>query len=99
MAKAIDTGRGNGEKWVPSSETITTLMGHFERERDVDGAEGFVEILKKAVDNIGVEVFESLIRTYAAAGRTSPVMRRRLKMEKLEVNEASKKLLDTICVE
>ncbi|XP_044491104.1 pentatricopeptide repeat-containing protein At1g60770-like [Mangifera indica] len=99
LAKAIDTGRGNGEKWVPSSETITTLMGHFERERDVDGAEGFVEILKKAVDNIGVEVFESLIRTYAAAGRTSPVMRRRLKMEKLEVNEASKKLLDTICVE
>lgn len=99
LAKAIDTGRGDGGKWVPSSETIRTLMGHFEDDKDVDGAEGFVEILKKAVDDLGVEVFESLIRTYAAAGRTSPIMRRRLKMENLEVSEASKKLLETICVE
>ncbi|KAJ0095376.1 hypothetical protein Patl1_16073 [Pistacia atlantica] len=99
FAKAIDTGRGDGGKWVPSSETIRTLMGHFEDDKDVDGAEGFVEILKKAVDDLGVEVFESLIRTYAAAGRTSPMMRRRLKMENLEVSEASKKLLETICVE
>ncbi|GLT36603.1 hypothetical protein SLA2020_109700 [Shorea laevis] len=96
VANAISTGRGNDEKWVPSSETIGTLMEHFEREKDVDGAEGFLEILKKAVDDIGDEVFESLIRIYAAAGRTSPSMHRRLKMEKVEVSEATKKLLDAI---
>lgn len=99
LAKAIDIGRGDGGKWVPSSETIMTLMDHFEQEKDVDGAEGFLEILKKAEENVGVNVFESLIRTYAAVGRTSPSMRRRLKMEKLEVSEASKKLLEAICVE
>lgn len=96
-AKAVSTGRGNGEKWVPPSETVATLMEHFEKEKDVDGAEGFMEILKKAVDNVEEEVFESLIRTYAAAGRTSPSLRHRLKMEKVEVTDATKKLLDVIC--
>jgi hypothetical protein len=74
-------------------------MGHFEQEKDVDGAEGFLEILNKAVENAGAEVFESLIRTYAAAERTSPVIRRRLKMENVEVNETCLKLLETICVQ
>ncbi|PKI48104.1 hypothetical protein CRG98_031509 [Punica granatum] len=99
IANAVSIGRGDGKKWVPPPETVRTLMGHFEREKDVDGAEEFVEILKKAVDEVGAEVFESLIRTYAAAGRTSPVMRRRLKMENVEITEATKKLLDVICVE
>lgn len=99
VANAISVGRGDGKKWVPSSVIVSSLMGHFEQEKDVEGAEGFLEILKKAVDNLGAEVFESLIRTYAAAGRTSPVIRRRLKMENVEVNEACMKLLETICVE
>ncbi|XP_038705158.1 pentatricopeptide repeat-containing protein At1g60770-like [Tripterygium wilfordii] len=99
IANAISTGRGNGGKWVPSLGVIKTMMTHFEQEKDVDGAEGFLEILKKAVENLDAEVFESLIRTYAAAGRTSTMMHRRLKTEKVEVNEASKKLLEAICVE
>ncbi|KAF4353928.1 hypothetical protein F8388_008566 [Cannabis sativa] len=99
VTNAISTGRGNGKKWIPSDEIVNTLMQNFEQEKDVDGAEGFVEILKKVVDTLEVEVFESLIRTYAAAGRTSQAMRRRLKMENVEVGEASEKLLESICVE
>ncbi|KAK7250592.1 hypothetical protein RIF29_33120 [Crotalaria pallida] len=97
--KAISVGRGNGEKWVPSSETIGTLMRHFEQEKDVDGAEEFLEILKKSVDSLGADVFESLIRTYSAAGRTSSAMQRRLKMENVDVNEETKKVLEAISVE
>ncbi|CAL8994194.1 unnamed protein product [Prunus brigantina] len=99
VANATSIGRGDGGKWSPSRKIVKTLMEHFEQEKDVDGAEGFLEILKKSVDSLGVEVFESLIRTYAAAGRTTPSMRARLKMEKLEVGEASKKLLEAVCVE
>ncbi|GAV71116.1 PPR domain-containing protein/PPR_2 domain-containing protein [Cephalotus follicularis] len=99
IANAISTGRGNGDKWVPSSDMIGTLMGHFEQGKDVDGAESFLKIVKKSVDDLGKEVFESLIRTYAAAGRTSLMMRCRLKMENVELCEANKKLLDEICVE
>jgi hypothetical protein len=55
--------------------------------------------LKKAVDDVAVEVFESLIRTYAVAGRKSQMMRRRLKMENVEVSDDCEKLLEAICVE
>jgi hypothetical protein len=74
-------------------------MAHFEQQKDVDGAEGLIEILKKAVDDVAVEVFESLIRTYAVAGRKSQMMRRRLKMENVEVSDDCEKLLEAICVE
>jgi len=96
LSEAISIGRGNGEKWVPSSESIGIMMMHYEQEKDVDGAEEFIEILKKSVESVGAEVFESLIRTYAAAGRTSAAMQRRLKMENVNVNEDAQKLLEAI---
>ncbi|KAJ8759032.1 hypothetical protein K2173_003270 [Erythroxylum novogranatense] len=99
LANAISIGKGDGHKWVPSTEIVGSFMEHFEQQKDVDGAEGFVEILKKAVDGVGCEVFESLIRTYAAAGRRSHVMRRRLKMENVDLSEPTKKLLEEICVD
>ncbi|KAJ4964071.1 hypothetical protein NE237_024010 [Protea cynaroides] len=99
FANAISTGKGDGGKWVPSKEIIHTLMAHFELERDVEGAEGIVEILNKAEVSLGSEVFESLIRTYAASGKKSQSMRRRLKMENCEVSEATKHLLDIVCLE
>lgn len=99
IVKAVSIGKGNGEKWTPPSNIVDTVMRHFEQEKDVDGAEGFIEILKNSVDSLGAEVFESLIRTYAAAGKTSSVMRRRLKMENVDLNEDSKKLLEAISVD
>ncbi|XP_004509657.1 large ribosomal subunit protein mL101 (rPPR4)-like [Cicer arietinum] len=99
LTEAISIGRGNGEKWVPSSETIGIMMRHYEQEKDVDGAEEFIEILKKSVDSVGAEVFESLIRTYATAGKTSSSLQRRLKMENVNVNEDTQKLLEAISVE
>lgn len=98
VAKAVCKGRGDG-KWMPSPEIIKSFMNHFEQEKDVDGAESFLEIVKKTVDTLESEVFESLIRTYSAAGRKSTMMNRRLKMENVEVNEACKKLLDEISIE
>lgn len=99
VENAITTGRGDGTKWVPKVEIVNGIMQLFEQKKDVDGAEGFMELVKKAVDKLWAEAFESLIRTYAAAGRTSPSMRRRLKMENVEVNEECKKLLDTVTAE
>ncbi|KAK6919604.1 hypothetical protein RJ641_015508 [Dillenia turbinata] len=60
---------------------------------------GAANVLIKAYVEEGAEVFESLIRTYAAAGNTSPVLCRLLKMENIEVSGAVKKLLDTVCTE
>lgn len=96
---AITMGKGDGGKWVPTKEVTESLMANFEKEKDVQGAECFVDLLKKSMDVVWSEVFEALIRTYHAAGKTSPVMRRRLKMEHVEVGDAAKKLLDVVCVD
>lgn len=97
IENAVSVGRGDGSKWVPSNESISAVLKHLEQVKDVDGAEGFIGTLKKAVNEVGSGVFESLIKTYAAAGRTSPSLRRRLKMENVEVSEACNKLLDVVC--
>ncbi|KAF9601872.1 hypothetical protein IFM89_023791 [Coptis chinensis] len=94
VTNGISIGRGDGRKWVPPQNVVQTLMSHFEQARDVEGAESFLETLKKVEDVFGADVFESLIRTYAAAGKTSPSLRRRLKMENVDVSEATKKLLE-----
>ncbi|CAA7030285.1 unnamed protein product [Microthlaspi erraticum] len=69
-------------------DTVRTLLSRFEEKKDVNGAESLVEILKKVKNKIGAEIFESLIRTYAAAGKSHPAMHRGLKMENVEVSEA-----------
>ncbi|KAG4921387.1 hypothetical protein JHK84_050261 [Glycine max] len=61
--------------------------------------EEFLEILKKSMESPGVEVFESLTRTYAATGRISSAMLRRLKMENVQVSEGTQKLLEAISEE
>ncbi|KAI3470485.1 hypothetical protein Pfo_027148 [Paulownia fortunei] len=96
---AISAGRGNGSKWTPSPAVVEKLMQHFEQNKDVEGAEGFLEVLKKSKDELGSEVLESLIRTYAAAGKKSPIMRRRIKMENVELSDEGKNLLNDISEE
>ncbi|KAL9240971.1 hypothetical protein vseg_015132 [Gypsophila vaccaria] len=96
IERAVALGRGDGSKWVPCSEVVDAVMEHFEQSKDVDGAEAFLDTLKKAMDSLDVKVYESLIRTYKAAERTSPSMTRRLKMENIEVSDACKKLLEVV---
>ncbi|CAA0825325.1 Pentatricopeptide repeat-containing protein [Striga hermonthica] len=96
---AISAGIENGRKWVPKPEVVEKVMKHFEENKDVDGAEGFLEVLKKAEDDLGHTVFESLIRIYAAAEKKSAIMRRRIKMENVELSDEGKKLLDEISEE
>ncbi|KAE8785865.1 Pentatricopeptide repeat-containing protein [Hordeum vulgare] len=74
-------------------------MGYFEKKKDVDGAESFVEVLKKVQKDLGTVVFEPLVRTYAAAGKKFPGMRHRLKIENVELSEETDKLVDSICVD
>ncbi|XP_076883090.1 large ribosomal subunit protein mL101 (rPPR4)-like [Bidens hawaiensis] len=95
---AIAYSTSTGKKWVPGAAVVRKFMEYYEGCNDVDGAEGFVEVLQKADDNVGGEVLESLIRIYAAAGKTSPVMHRRVKMENIELSDEGKVLLEKITV-
>ncbi|KAK1322130.1 Pentatricopeptide repeat-containing protein [Acorus calamus] len=93
------SARGEGTKWVPPMEIVVSLMGHFKLEDDVDGAEAFLNVLEESGMKLGAEVFEPLIQTYAYAGKTDRLMRRRLKMENVVVSDETDKLLDNVCVE
>ncbi|OAY80422.1 Pentatricopeptide repeat-containing protein [Ananas comosus] len=97
--RAIKKGRSHGRIWVPPGEVIKTMMGYFESQKDVSGAEKFIELLKNVEAELGSEVFEALIRTYAAAGKKSPGIRQRLKMENVVVSEDTEKLLDSVSAE
>jgi pentatricopeptide repeat protein len=97
--RAIKKGHSSGRIWVPPLEVTERLMVYFELKKDVDGAEKFVETLKKVQKDLGSLVFEPLIRTYASAGKKFPGMRHRLKMENVEVSEGTEGLLDSICID
>jgi pentatricopeptide repeat protein len=70
--RAIKKGHSSGRIWVPPRDVTETLMGYFEKKKDVDGAEQFVDVLKKVQKDLGTVVFEPLVRTYAAAGKKFP---------------------------
>ncbi|TVU12857.1 hypothetical protein EJB05_46522 [Eragrostis curvula] len=95
--RAIKKGHSSGRVWVPPREVTERLMVYFELNKDVDGAEKFVETLKKVQKDLGPLVFEPLLRTYASAGKKFPGMRHRLKIENVEVSEETARLLDSIC--
>uniref|UniRef100_A0A0A8YAS5 Pentatricopeptide repeat-containing protein n=1 Tax=Arundo donax TaxID=35708 RepID=A0A0A8YAS5_ARUDO len=97
--RAIKKGHSSGRIWVPPREVTERLMVYFELNKDVDGAEKFVETLKKVQKDLGSLVFEPLIRTYASAGKKFPGMRHRLKIENVEVSEGTAVLLDSICID
>ncbi|XP_044428218.1 pentatricopeptide repeat-containing protein At1g60770-like [Triticum aestivum] len=96
---AVKKGHSSGRIWVPPHDVTKTLMGYFEKKKDVDGAESFVEVLKKVQKDLGTVVFEPLVRTYAAAGKKFPGMRHRLKIENVKLSEETDKLVDSICVD
>ncbi|WOK95187.1 hypothetical protein Cni_G03894 [Canna indica] len=97
--RAIKKGRSHGRIWLPPLEATSAIMTYFEGKKDVVAAEKFIELLQIVQKDLGAEVFETLIKVYAAAGKKSPGIRRRLKMENVVVSEEMEKLLETISME
>lgn len=95
--RGVKKGKSHGRIWVPKHEIIMALMHYFEEKKSVKGAETLIELLKTVQGELGADVFEALVRVYAAAGKKSPGIRQRLKMEKAVLSEAGEKLLETVC--
>ncbi|KAK8935222.1 Pentatricopeptide repeat-containing protein [Platanthera zijinensis] len=95
--RGVKKGKSHGRIWVPKHEIIMALMDYFEKNMSVKGAETLIELLKTVQSELGADVFEALVRVYAEAGKKSPGIRQRLKMESAILSEAGEKLLKTIC--
>ncbi|XP_031486989.1 pentatricopeptide repeat-containing protein At1g02370, mitochondrial [Nymphaea colorata] len=82
--------------WKMSVEKFQPLKKYFEENGNVDGAEELYEKFKKT-NSLEAAVYDSLLRTYIAAGRTEPTMRQRIEADKVEVNPEMEKLLEKVC--
>ncbi|KAF8390466.1 hypothetical protein HHK36_024992 [Tetracentron sinense] len=95
VTNAISTGRGDGRKWVPLPEVIGTLMAYFEQERDVEGAEVFVENLKKNSNKtISGPIIPSDTHTRCAFDKKEQLIRKYLLKNNKRIGKCKKKLTD-----
>lgn len=80
------------KNWNWSSELIHSFFLHFEKYKDVDGAEEFCKTLTK----LSPETYTLLIKTYIAAEKACPGMRKRLEQQGIEIDEEMESLLRKI---
>ena len=95
LDEAVSKSMGNN--WKIRVQQLQPLQKYLEEDGNVDGAEGLYEKFKKT-DSLQTGVYESLIRTYIAAGKTEPNMRQRMEADKIELNPEMEKLLDKVCL-
>ncbi|KAF8394675.1 hypothetical protein HHK36_020891 [Tetracentron sinense] len=83
-------------EWQMYREKASVFLKYFEEEKDVDGAEELYRILKQA-NCLDKEVYDSLFRTYIAAGKVELQMRQRMKADGVEIVSETEKLLESVC--
>ncbi|KAF8112947.1 hypothetical protein N665_0058s0046 [Sinapis alba] len=95
-AAASDLEEKKDDEWSWSSELVSLFFLHFQKAKDVDGAEELCRILSKwrPLDS---ETVTFLIKTYAAAEKTCPDMRERLFRQQIQVSEEIQDMLETVC--
>ncbi|KAL9285400.1 Pentatricopeptide repeat-containing protein mitochondrial [Arabidopsis thaliana] len=84
------------KNWTWSSELISSFFLHFEEAKDVDGAEEFCKTLTKW-SPLSSETYTLLMKTYLAAGKACPDMKKRLEEQGILVDEEQECLLSKIC--
>ncbi|KAI9180653.1 hypothetical protein LWI28_006944 [Acer negundo] len=96
----VDTAISEAKEldWKPTEEIIDAFFKFFMEEKDVDGAEDFCRILK-SLKRLNTNAYYLLIRTYMAAGKSTPEMRQRLEEDGVEISHKLEGLLARICPE
>ncbi|KAJ4905485.1 Pentatricopeptide repeat-containing protein [Raphanus sativus] len=84
------------KNWSWSSELIGSFFLHFEKAKDVEGAEELCKTLAKW-SPLGSETYTLLVKTYVAAEKACHGMRERLKEDGIEIDDEMEGLLSKIC--
>ncbi|KAJ6794328.1 pentatricopeptide repeat-containing protein, mitochondrial-like [Iris pallida] len=79
-----------------NKERMTAFLKHLEEVKDVDAAEGLCRHMKK-LECLNAEAYESLLRTYLAAGRKGSHLGERIKEDGIETSPETEKLLERVC--
>ncbi|XP_011079543.1 pentatricopeptide repeat-containing protein At1g02370, mitochondrial-like isoform X1 [Sesamum indicum] len=94
----IATSEACDNEWRPRCDTIDGFLNHFKEQGDVTSAEEFYQFMKR-INCVDSRVYESLLQTYVAAGRTLSDMRARIEGDRVEISSKLQDLLASVCPE
>lgn len=95
--KHIEWAADNMGKKLPL-HVVTSFFKYFKEEKDVDGAEKFYRILKKA-ERLDFKAYLWLLQIYAASGKKAPEMRQRMEKDGVDIGTEHQKLLQKVCTD
>ncbi|KAL7200667.1 hypothetical protein ACSBR1_032567 [Camellia fascicularis] len=83
---------GSVKKWEPDEKIIREVFRNLEEQGNVDGAEQLLVTLRKA-GHLNTEVYNLLLRTYVKAGKMLLIVAEGMKMDKVELDDETHKLM------
>ncbi|XVE77530.1 hypothetical protein DITRI_Ditri13aG0070600 [Diplodiscus trichospermus] len=96
--KHMEAAVSEFDSWRPYPETKAAFFDYFINEGDIDAAEEFCKILKNN-NSLDSDAYHGLLRTYVAAGKVAPAIRKRLKDDGIELSQELQDLLVNVCPE
>ncbi|XP_058085815.1 pentatricopeptide repeat-containing protein At4g02820, mitochondrial [Magnolia sinica] len=79
-------------KWEPNDEIVQTVFSNLEMQGDIKGAEQFLAMLRD-VGHMTTGIYNSLLRTYARAGKMPLIVVERMKKDNVELDEETDRLI------
>nr|XP_010921943.1 pentatricopeptide repeat-containing protein At4g02820, mitochondrial [Elaeis guineensis] len=80
------------EKWEPNVGIVRAVFTKLEEMGDVEGAEQFLVMLRD-VGYVTTEIYNSLLQTYAKAGKMPLIVAERMKKDNVQMDEGTHHLL------
>ncbi|CAA2935132.1 pentatricopeptide repeat-containing At4g02820, mitochondrial [Olea europaea subsp. europaea] len=96
MGKVLDCFKkavGCVKKWNPDEKMLQEVFRIVEEHGSVEGAEQLIITLRSA-GHVKTEAYNSLLRTYAKAGKMPLIVAERMKMDNVKLNEETQRLLE-----
>ncbi|XP_010255941.1 PREDICTED: pentatricopeptide repeat-containing protein At4g02820, mitochondrial [Nelumbo nucifera] len=86
--KAIESVK----EWDPTDRIVREVFDNLEKEGNIAGAEQFLVILRSA-GYVTTQIYNSLLRTYAKAGKMPLIVAERMKNDNVELDEETRQLI------
>ncbi|KAM1057942.1 hypothetical protein COP1_031250 [Malus domestica] len=83
---------GSVKRWDPDKRLIGEVFNRLKEEGDIQGAEELLVFLRNA-GHVSTEIYNSLIRIYAEAGKMPLVIAERMEKDNVQLDDETRKLI------
>ncbi|KAH0978418.1 hypothetical protein GBA52_028137 [Prunus armeniaca] len=91
---------GSVKRWDPDKRLIGEVFNRLKEEGNIQGAEELLVFLRNA-GHVSTEIYNSLLRTYAEAGKMPLIVAERMEKDNVQLDEETRRLIkltSTMCV-